>query len=1033
MNNKKRLSSKKVELFFRNLPRELKKDIMENCRFDNRHEKRKFEKINDTDKFIQELFKDELGIQKLVYSAYEVTKKDVPLSLSASYEDIVYSITSRNYIYYTIFFLRWCYEPDESGKPREDSFFEKFITSSLFNSITGKSAEGIDDFHRSFTDMTTVQGDVRLSPPVAELPPLQQSADHSTDYYPIPDENPENKNKILLLGRIERRNNFYNFFPQYEYNCGQFREIPEDELTTHYPEKGSINLAYSFSAKSNTFLETEIHADLSDDISVKSVYLLELDNYDLQQNDNDVYKVRLNLEDLIRKGCDLNKMIRPVSCIRLYKVACCEPGVPIEADSFSRNIFLGDNVALVENEPVLLFSENRYYGPFKVQCRKLDGKFYIKPDAVENGFVVPYYTAESVKKIEFEKQVYTGTITDTVYARTIGEPFLFDAISDEILIERASDEISLSSAYENPEEFVRLRNGSPFFSNLPERLVDNRIMRLQNIINSTEKFNGEKRKLLENLIKLSDEKSFEIPDGVITDSQPYRELQERFTDERRKNDEKEIRIQKLVQDNDQLNSRLMEMEANISSNQLDTEKTAQYEEEISRLTEKLSEEQEKNQALENIGSLREQQKRLENNNDYLREKEKDYKAKISTLQGDISRAIKAGVDRCADVAFEPYIADAMMKAASQWQKTTQHESFIERKIRTSSIKSPNITGRELIDYIVDYVQKRRSYTRNQILNIYISIAQNFLTVFSGEPGSGKTSACNMIAETLGLKKFGQDIQRFIPVSVERGWSSRRDFIGYYNPLTRTYDRSSKVYDALRLLDVEGSESSYPFLIMLDEANLSPIEYYWADFMRLTDRSSSDPVIDIGSENDIFIPETLRFVATVNNDQTTENLSPRLIDRACIIKLPDVKPKKNIPEYSPDDVQIVSWQNFRETFSPDSELVSGTEDTLEKIYELFSSYGMKVSPRIQLDIAKYVRSAQCIMTEEADALPREQALDYAVVQKLLPKINGYYSDYKRFFDSLRNLCKDNHLVMTRNAIENMENSQERNMGYCQYLV
>ncbi len=1020
----------RIEKFFKNLPKDLKKQFIDNYHTANRVEKREISKIKDPDKGIPKLLKDDVSRQKLIDSAYETVKQDVNLKINTSYDSIVNSITGENYIPYTIFFL-YRLSQSEKSENEKSEYLEKFLGSPLFDCIIKRDINGIDEFHRNLT-MSAVREDVKLNPvPIDSLKQFSTAVDEE---YSPPETNSDGNNKIVLLGRIERRNNFYNFFPQYEYNCGQFREIPEDELTTHYPEKGSINLAGPpFSAKLKTFFETEIHADLSDDVSVKSVYLLELDNYDLQQNDNDVYKVKLDLENFIRKGCDLGKMIRPVSCIRLYKVAYCESGVPLEADSFSRNIFLGDNVALVENEPVLLFSENKYYGPFKVQCRKLDGKFYIKPDAVENGFVVPYYTAESVKKIEFEKQVYTGTLTDTVYARAIGDPFLFDAISDEILIERASDEISLSSASENPEEFVRLRNSSPFFSNLPERLVDNRIMRLQNIINSTEKFNGEKRKLLENLIKLSDEKSFEIPDTVITDSRPYRELQENFTDERRKNDEKEITIQKLVQDNEQLNTRLMELEANISSNQLDPEKTAQYEEEISRLTEKLSEEQEKNQALENIESLREQQKRLENNNDYLREKEKDYKAKISTLQGDISRAIKAGVDRCADVAFEPYIADAMMKAASQWQKTTEHESFIERKIRTSSIKSPDISGRELIDYIVDYVQKRRSYTRNQILNIYISIAQNFLTVFSGEPGSGKTSACNIIAESMGLKKFGQDIQRFIPVSVERGWSSRRDFIGYYNPLTRTYDRSSKVYDALRLLDVEGSESSYPFLIMLDEANLSPIEYYWADFMRLTDRSSSDPVIDIGSENDIFIPETLRFVATVNNDQTTENLSPRLIDRACIIKLPDVKPKKNIPEYSPDDVQIVSWQNFRETFSPNSELVSGTEDTLEKIYELFSSYGMRVSPRIQLDITKYVRSAQCIMTEEADALPREQALDYAVVQKLLPKINGYYSDYKRFFDSLKNLCKDNHLVMTRNAIENMENSQEKNMGYCQYLL
>lgn len=45
--------------------------------------------------------------------------------------------------------------------------------------------------------------------------------------------------------------------------------------------------------------------------------------------------------------------------------------------------------------------------------------------------------------------------------------------------------------------------------------------------------------------------------------------------------------------------------------------------------------------------------------------------------------------------------------------------------------------------------------------------------------------CNIIGDILGLNQFGKDINRFVSVSVERGWSSKRDFIGYYNPLTKS--------------------------------------------------------------------------------------------------------------------------------------------------------------------------------------------------------------------------------------------------------
>ena len=350
----------------------------------------------------------------------------------------------------------------------------------------------------------------------------------------------------------------------------------------------------------------------------------------------------------------------------------------------------------------------------------------------------------------------------------------------------------------------------------------------------------------------------------------------------------------------------------------------------------------------------------------------------------------------------------------------------------TSISSSELCGNELIAYIVNYVLDRRNYSYNDVVNIYISIAQNFITIFSGEPGTGKTSICNIIAETLGLLNFGDDLNRFVSVSVERGWSSKRDFIGYYNPLTKKYDKSnSKVYDALMRLDTENTESKYPFFIMLDEANLSPIEHYWADFMRLTDRSSiNDSYINIGVDKEIYIPETLRFVATINTDQTTEQLSPRLIDRACIIKLPKVD-LKSPPQETSD--KIISWANFYETFSDETDLSSTTLKILKEIYTLFNNNGMTVSPRIEKVITKYVRIAQGIMIETDGASRSEIAIDYAVIQKLLPKIDGLFLSYKKFFDEMEQLCKEHHLRMTLDALEKMQNDQERNMGYCQYLI
>ena len=60
-------------------------------------------------------------------------------------------------------------------------------------------------------------------------------------------------------------------------------------------------------------------------------------------------------------------------------------------------------------------------------------------------------------------------------------------------------------------------------------------------------------------------------------------------------------------------------------------------------------------------------------------------------------------------------------------------------------------------------------------------------------------------------------------------------------LSKKMERSNgEVFDAFELMDSEyGCDSSKiaPFIILLDEANLSPIEHYWAAFLRNCDFTS----------------------------------------------------------------------------------------------------------------------------------------------------------------------------------------------------
>ena len=285
-----------------------------------------------------------------------------------------------------------------------------------------------------------------------------------------------------------------------------------------------------------------------------------------------------------------------------------------------------------------------------------------------------------------------------------------------------------------------------------------------------------------------------------------------------------------------------------------------------------------------------------------------------------------------------------------------------------------------------------------------------------------------------------EVRRYIPVSVERGWTSKRDFIGYFNPLTKAFEESNReVYDGLRLLDMEQKKSiaKWPFFILLDEANLSPMEYYWADFMNVCDDLSDNSSINLGNDNVFHIPETLHFLATINNDHTTETLSPRLIDRAWVITLPrnsSIQVSQDIPD---DQIKNVTWNEIKTVFLQDESGKKSfdreTQVIYESIKEKLSKQEMYISPRVDIAIQKYWAIASKLMEEdEYGNSPSLVALDYAVAQKILPKIVGSGDEYEVWLDDLKVFCNNKGLVYSAGIISSIISRGNRRMKYYQFF-
>ncbi len=317
----------------------------------------------------------------------------------------------------------------------------------------------------------------------------------------------------------------------------------------------------------------------------------------------------------------------------------------------------------------------------------------------------------------------------------------------------------------------------------------------------------------------------------------------------------------------------------------------------------------------------------------------------------------------------------------------------------------------------------RNVSKDEAYNYLISVVQNYITVFAGEPGTGKTSLCKLLAKALGVFDT-----RFVEILVERGWTSSKDLIGYYNPLTKEIEKTQPRFsDCMQQLSIENERDivQAPYFILLDEANLSPIEFYWSNFNYYCDDPSHQMVSYSNGEKYEFGAE-LKFLATINYDQTTADLSPRFLDRAWVISMNSVSVDAIVNDLIDDskvgnNQEIISlntlndafnWQNFK-----DKKMNQITRTRLDRIVDKMKEGKHTISARSLHAICHYYLVAEEYMSS------KEVALDYAISQKILPCISGNGKKYGEFLVGLMSICKENQLNRSANIISKIIDRSE----------
>ena len=327
-----------------------------------------------------------------------------------------------------------------------------------------------------------------------------------------------------------------------------------------------------------------------------------------------------------------------------------------------------------------------------------------------------------------------------------------------------------------------------------------------------------------------------------------------------------------------------------------------------------------------------------------------------------------------------------------------------------------------------------------------------LTVMAGVSGTGKSAFPKLYCQSMGL--------HFLPLAVEPRWDSPQDLFGFLNYMEKRFEptplgRALVQFNNSPHFSENSKLNNQVLLVLLDEMNLARIEYYFSEFLSklemrrnvnidnsLADYRMVSTEIYAGNQGDeergikksdpiyLYAGSNVLFVGTMNEDETTQSLSDKVIDRANVLyfgkpdKLKNQKQEIIDEQTNWEPIKVNNWKKW--IVEPNNQTIENIEEIgnlLNGINDTLAKMGRPFGWRTYKAMMSYIANHPDVNIQKNSGMG---PLSDQVAMRIMPKLRGLdLSENSEVFNRLRTQLST---INDESLIDAFKKAQNSSMGY-----